>query len=431
VGRACAILETFLIVAGLAVLFFFLPHHLFGDDNSRFDDIQALLNGGGLTDDRYSLVMPVVSSPVLLLGTIVKGREWWAAHFNTLVAAVGVLVAFGLLRGRVESRLLRRTVLLLCFASFLTDRLRDYNAETFTATLVVLGILAVATGRHVTAGWAAIVVGVVNTPAAVVAMALLVAFQAARTRRLRHLLPLAAAVVLIMAEAWIRRGSPFDTGYGGDHGFRTVMPYSGRPGFSYPFVLGALAILVSFGRGLVFFMPGLLLWLDRGTRRLAGGPAVWLMLLFTAGLVLVYAKWWAWYGGVGWGPRFFLVAAVPASYLLAVRIGRLGESAAADLLALAVLFLSSWVACAGAIANLDALGVCTATGASPEEQLCWFTPDFSSLWVPVRQFPELSGPTVLTALYCGAVFAYLATPLLISLARALRPRCPWTAGWQI
>src|SRR5262249_62404931 len=118
-----------------------------------------------------------------------------------------------------------------------------------------------------------------------------------------------------------RRGSPFTTGYEGDHGIPTLMPYSGRPGFSYPFVLGVLSILFAFGRGLLFFTPGILFWFDERTRqRVPARAAVVLQLLFVAGLVLVYAKWWAWYGGGPWGPRYFVVAAAPASLLRAVRL---------------------------------------------------------------------------------------------------------------
>ena len=40
-------------------------------------------------------------------------------------------------------------------------------------------------------------------------------------------------------------------------GFRTALPYSGQPGFSYPFFFGVLSVLFAFGRGLVFFAPGL------------------------------------------------------------------------------------------------------------------------------------------------------------------------------
>ena len=108
------------------------------------------------------------------------------------------------------------------------------------------------------------------------------------------------------------------------------MPYSGKPGFSYPFLLGVASILFSFGRGLVFFAPGLLLWFGARTRQLAPGRrVVILLLLFVAGLVLVYAKWWAWYGGLTWGPRYFIVAAVPASLFLAIRLRRSADDTTA------------------------------------------------------------------------------------------------------
>jgi hypothetical protein len=114
----------------------------------------------------------------------------------------------------VDAHLFRLTVLVLPVASLYTNRMRDYNAEVFTATLVTIRIICLATNRYVIAGWAAIVIGVANTPAAVVALVLLAILQAARTRRLRHLLAVPAALALIMLEAWIRRGSPLDTGYG-------------------------------------------------------------------------------------------------------------------------------------------------------------------------------------------------------------------------
>ena len=64
-----------------------------------------------------------------------------------------------------------------------------------------------------------------------------------------------------MIEAWIRRGSPFDLGYYDDGiGNPGFMPYTGRPGFSFPLLFGILGLLFSFGCGILFFAPGL--WLS-------------------------------------------------------------------------------------------------------------------------------------------------------------------------
>src|SRR5262245_66088778 len=114
--------------------------------------------------------MPLASTPVVLLGHIVESQTWWAARFNLVIAAFGAIGVAAILRGRVEATVLRRTGLVLLFASLFANRLRDYNAEVFTAVLVTLGIACLVTDRRVWLGWAAIVVGAVNTPAAVVAL---------------------------------------------------------------------------------------------------------------------------------------------------------------------------------------------------------------------------------------------------------------------
>ena len=96
------------------------------------------------------------------------------------------------------------------------------------------------------------------------------------------------------------------TGYEGNHGFKTILPYSGQPGFSYPFVLGILSILFSFGKGIFFFVPGL--WLLYDFKKLKENKPLFeiivLLLLFLGGEILIYSKWWAWYGGFIGGHGF-------------------------------------------------------------------------------------------------------------------------------
>jgi hypothetical protein len=431
-GDRRAAFELFLIGAGFLVLLFVLSHGLAGDDLVRYDDAEQLIHHGHLTSSRFSLVGPVLSIPLLLLGELVKSPAWWAARFNIVVVACGLATAFAATRRSVDAGFFRRLVLVLLFASFLTDRLRDYGTEVVTGTLVALGTLLVVSRRRPVLGWGAIVLGVVNTPAALGGLALVAAWLAVRERRLRHLLAPAAALVLVGLEAWIRRGSPFTTGYEGDHGVATILPYSGRSGFSYPFVLGLASILFSFGRGLLYFTPGVFLWLGRRTRALVpGAAAATAWLLFLAGLVLVYAKWWAWYGGNSWGPRYFVFAAVPASLFLASRLSAAGDSVLGDALTLGVLALSSWVAVTGALENGWRLGFC-AQGDYQTEYVCWYTPDYSGLWWPVIRHPPLNGHTATAAAFCGVVFVYLATPVAGRLGRALAPLPRRLAyGWRL
>jgi hypothetical protein len=428
--------ETALIAVGFLVLFFALAHDVVGDGLLRLDDLERLRHHGELSSSKYSLVMPLVSLPFVALGDLIGSPEWWAGRFNVLVLAVGTLVTLQIARGHLDGRVLRRCVLILLFASLLTNHLRDYNAEILTATLTVVGITILATGRSSLVGWSTIVIGVANTPAAIVGLVVISIAETLRAKRLRHLVPIAAAATLIMAEAWIRRGGPLTSGYESDHGLQTILPYSGRPGFSYPFVLGVASILFSFGRGLLFFTPGLFLWLSGHTRRLAAESwrGIVLLLVFVLGLVVAYAKWWAWYGGIAWGPRFFVLAAVPASLAIAFRLAHAGRSVVADAATLVVLTLSAWVGISGAIADPSAVEVCI-DGNYALELLCWDVPEFSSLWHPVLDFPALSAGDEIVVAYGAAVFAYLAAPLFLNLVRAARQLPPlagsWATGWRL
>jgi hypothetical protein len=204
VGRVIPV-EWGLVAIGLVAFFAVLPHRLGYDGTTRFADIEALLHHGTLSDSKFSLVMPLASAPLLLLGDVIGSPRWWALHFNVIVVAIAILVAARLLRGHSREGLFPKSVLVLLFASYLGNRLWDYNAEVFTAALVGVGIIAVETGRARTRGWWAIVVGAANTPAAIVGVAFLSAREAIATRRARRLWPVLAASALVMTEAWIRR----------------------------------------------------------------------------------------------------------------------------------------------------------------------------------------------------------------------------------
>jgi hypothetical protein len=434
--RSRALVETALIVVGLAVLFAAAPHEVAGDDGVRFAHIEGLLHHGDLSGkgDGYSLIGPLFSLPFLALGEVIGSPTTWASHFNVFVVAIALLVLFVVTRGRVDRGFLRKFTLVLLFASLLTEGMRTYGPETITAALVGLGLLAVVGETRPVLGWAAIVVGVANVPASLGALALVVAIRMLTTKRLRPLLALAAAIALVMGEAWLRRGSPFTTGYEGNHGATTVMPYSGRPGFSYPFVLGLASILFSFGRGLIFFTSGLLLWLSARTRRLVPyRRTAILQLAFVAGLVLVYAKWWAWYGGLVWGPRYFIFAAIPASLFLASRLDRAagaGETTAGRVFVLVLLAVSTWVGLTAALGDLHRLEFCAAQGYELEA-LCWYTPEYSGLWWPIGHYP-LTPRYLVIGVYFVLVFAYLAAPLARAVARDLAPqRLRWAHGWRL
>ena len=104
----------------------------------------------------------------------------------------------------------------------------------------------------------------------------------------------------------VRFGRPL-AGYGGER-------------FSHPLFDGLWRLIASPNKGLLWFFPTLLMcaWIAisaaraAALRRTGTSPpfAIAAALLPFVALLLIAAKWWAWHGAEGWGPRL-LVPAVP------------------------------------------------------------------------------------------------------------------------
>jgi hypothetical protein len=398
-----------LVDAGLVLLAFVLPHEIAGDSAVRFAALRQLLEQHTISRTEYSLVQPLAAAPFYLAGKFLFTPDWWCARFNIALFAIALTAARALVRAEEDRRLLRTMSLVLVAASMFPRYLTGFDTEVFTAVLVAVGVLAVQHGRGL-AGWMAIVIGVVNTPAAIVGLVFVVVVHGWQRRGWRHAIAVPAAVALVLAESWIRRGSPWVSGYEHNAGYRTVMPYSGLAGFSYPLFFGLLSILFSFGKGLVFFAPGLWVRIRREELgdALFGAYTRW--LAFLAGLILVYAKWWSWYGGMSWGPRFFLFASAPAALAIAVRIHRSRDSLARASIALAALALSTWVAIDGVSFGLQGLDLCSQHEYALEFA-CWYVPEFSPLWRPFVLGLWPNDRTALFAVYCLIACATMAAPL--------------------
>jgi hypothetical protein len=402
-GDPAAAIETALIALGLAALLFLLPHTVSGDALDRMQELTLLLGKGIVSSRKYSLIGPLFSAPLWLLGNAIHATTGALARFNWTLFVVALGVTYWLLRDRVERRLLRCFFLLLIAASMFPNHLEHYYGEVFTALLAGMGILLVACGYR-RFGWVAVIVGVANTPAALVGMGLAVVRRVFECRALGPLLALAGAGVLIGAENWIRRGSPLHGGY--------------EAGFTYPFLFGLLAILLSFGKGILFYAPGLLLPARAATMSLREGmkrelySAYVMWMCFLAGLVLLYANWWAWYGGWYWGPRFFLFASIPACFTIAVRLRHPSPSLGGNLLTLAALALSGWVGIDGAVFDQRTLAPICQYNNYRQEYLCHYIPQYSALWRPFVAPESLSWQSWLFVAYCVLVVVYLALPVL-------------------
>ncbi len=400
-----------LIALGLLVLFFVLPHGVEGDGRLRFDALQGWLEGRGIPDTKYPLVGSLPAIPLMLLGHLGPSAEWWVSRYNVIVYAAGLGALYLFLRERLPHDVLMAFLLLLGTTAMLPSSVTGFGAETFSAMTVGAGLAAWSTGRWKT-GAVLLGAGVANLPASFVGLALAMGWWAWREKRIRAVAPLVLSAGLWLLESTVRRKSALATGYENDHGFQTLLPYSGLPGFSYPTFFGVLSLIFSFGKGLLFFTPGLFLAFGRGLEALRTVSQVLILwVLYLAGIVLVYGSWWAWYGGLTWGPRFLTFASLPAALLLAAQVRRPPRALLAATVVLATLLLSVWVGIDGQTFRNFAQATCTANHYYLES-FCWYVPEFSVLWTPFVFRAQLSWADSIVMTYAVGASAYVAYPLL-------------------
>jgi hypothetical protein len=373
--------ELLLLLSGIVALLLTARPAIISDGLVRYGVVHALLHADPLPRIKYSLVQPILSFPLgLVAQSMHADAQDVVAYFNICVFCVLGAVLFRMLCVVYSRRQAVRVFILLLGASMFPHYLRYYYGEVFSALCIGAGFaLSV---RN--AGWTALPLGlgIANTPPLLIPVVLASVFFRQRWAVLGSGVGL--GLVLIGAENFFKYGSLLNVAYLSEieRGFATVLPYSGRPGFSYPLFFGVLSVLFSFGKGLVFFIPGLFLLISERVRAALKMSVAMARsaFVFCAALVLVYAGWWAWYGGVCWGPRFFLILCVPASMAVAACLdGAWG--ARWSMLVASVLTLSTWVGVNGVVFGQEDMGMCWANNYELEF-LCWYVPEFSALWRP-------------------------------------------------
>jgi hypothetical protein len=425
-GRKKVWVDNALLGFGL-VLFAIRTPIIFWDGQHRFDAVRQLVTTGTFSHMTYSFWGPLFSIPLWPLHDLAQTPEWWVSRYNLLLFGLGLGSFWLLLRNIVDHALLSKFLLIMFAASMFPVNVHSFFGETFTALLAGVGLMALAL-RRTRWAWPAIALGVANTPAAIVGLVLAIARHTWATRRLRYLLIVVAAALLIVLDTLIRLGVLVNSSYATQApgaGSSDILPFARSSGFGYPLFFGLISILFSFGKGLIFFVPFVLLPMRRRLQALK--PELWngylLWLLFLAGLVLVYSKWWAWYGGGFWGPRFFLFASIPGSLALAVWLHHPPASVAARVGVLALLALASWTAINGVIFDQPGLSAPAMLRACygnnlHSEFLCWYTPQFSVLWQPLIHGRHLHKWELAWIAYCVAVFLRLALPHVRDIAHA-------------
>jgi hypothetical protein len=385
-ARLEAVTGTALILVAV-MLQWDLGAAIWSDGYFRYRDLVALFTRGdphpqGFDGAGYSLFLPILAGPLYFLGRALGQPDLTVAYTNLAIFTVALPVAFVALRGPLGAGTARRFLLLLLVGTMFTHHLTAFYAEVAAAIFCGAGLWGVAEQRRW--GWPLVVLGAVSTPALLAPLALVCAVRAFEARRVQNLWPLVLGAALYLAESRLRRGTFSSEWY-----LQSRAAGSACMGFCNPLLPGVASILASFRKGLIFYVPALFLPL----RSSSVTPAVqrWRrsMLLFTAGMVLIYAKWWDWSGDWFWGPRFFLFASLPAALTLSVRL-RERAGTPSMLLTLMVTVVSLGVGLDGAL--FGGLG--------------------NDLWSALRAAPPLGTREWLRIAFWGIAALWLVLPLL-------------------
>jgi hypothetical protein len=254
--------------------------------------------------------MTLMMVPAVLLGNLTgRDPQIFAAIINAFLIAATVGVAY-LTSLRLGLRPGQATVvaLMIGLASLLLPFAQTMFAEPGVGLAVAVGLCALANPRPsyrdcLLVGAAAGFAVIMRNDSLILVLPALVLGLVLRTRRWDKLAVFAAGILpfLIVVGAYnqLRFGSPLTLSYGN------------QP-FNHPVLSGLYGLLLSPGRGLLFFVP-LVIVAALGTwwawRRDHALTIIAVLLLFTR--LPFYAGWWAWGGGTTWGPRF-LVPGMPA-----------------------------------------------------------------------------------------------------------------------
>lgn len=242
--------NTLIFLGGLFYLFVF-SHGIHGDGASRYEGMRHLLSAGELKPVVYSFVGPLVSAPLILLGNIYKDDFWWVSRFNAFVFLLSVWWFTKTLTRDWPAATRRMLVLLLFTASMFPKHTTDYYSEVFSACTLAVSVLLWSDRRFVL-GLLALCLSVWNTPGTLVGGALVALYFLVSEKKFRYAAALPLLPAGIMLESYLKFGQLSPEAYVHHVGFKNLLPYSGQPGFSYPFFFGVLSVLFSFGKACCF-----------------------------------------------------------------------------------------------------------------------------------------------------------------------------------
>ena len=260
----------------------------------------------------YGLGSSVIMAPLHLVGRAVGADSQRSMNLaDALMVGATAAVVFATLRRRgVSPRFATVTTLVVIVGSpLLAYAVTDFSEPgvALMVALVVLGLDGVSRqARFAALGVGAAIGGAVlfrTDSILLLAAPVGIALWVLSRRRSRDLTLYALGATPFLA-IWVWYNvARFDHPFAG--GYR-------NQGFTHSFLSGAYGLAFSPGRGVFVYAPVLIVAFVvvpslRGTDRTLAILAIALLVA----RVVFYARWWSWYGGSIWGPRF-LAPVIPA-----------------------------------------------------------------------------------------------------------------------
>lgn len=239
---------------------------------------------GGLYS-RFGIGMSAALMPFHVLGIAVFAN----AVFIAFIAVVFLNV---LLRMNVGSHAAVVTTLILSFSTLLAPYGRGLFNEVLTGLALLLAYSMLISHRPFFVGMAASIA--FATRAEYLLVVPLLAFFVGRKNLVGFFIPVLAMVGLLALYNFARFGNPFDNG---------MLSTDSGDTFSTPLYVGLYGLLLSPGKGILWYSPPVLL-------ALSGMKKFKPIIVIVIPMVILQASWHAWAGGWCYGPRRF-VALLP------------------------------------------------------------------------------------------------------------------------
>ena len=378
--------KPFLVIIAFTLVVLLNPMQLRHDDGVRFAHAADAVSGSSLLDSKYSICFLWILWSLINMGRGIGNELVFVQLLVPMLLALSALLLTTSL-GRGRSPIVRKVGTHAVLFSLAGAYVVSPNSDLFSASLLVIGYVLTLDSRafsfflRAPFGVLALVLAGWNSPPHVAGIGAIGLILVLKKKSFLVVCAAAVAAILVIGEATLANGEFSASKYGLEGGAPNVLPWENIVGFGYPILFGVIGILFSLGRGLVFFIPGLWFVGDQPQKRNFDPTRV--LVLHTLILIPIYGTWWSWYGGVGFGPRFFIVGAFAGAGLLAINAGNIPSVKRKCWISVALL-LSTYVSLVGALIHIsnNTFNRCVDDNFY-YEPICWYVAEYSPLLSPL------------------------------------------------